>query len=308
MYANLHDLLVDSSKNGYTFGDAEWIKFKDQHKDPAVKLEPVAHRKASEVPLSSAAMFSKDNINDYLTFQVARPQARDYLESRKPDSRPCKADPAISSIHTVILRGDDIGKTVVMHLQKDLSEIFNQYRLSVARLRDNIAIVPDEARGRNGAAYDDLIWRAYQAYRRIQPMIDHRECDLVRGWLESRLRHEPTMWERIKASALAMLDSRFAFALAGPVLCYIKAFSTSDGSPRHIVMEVYQQMKIRSAPKRLDKYHDDDETEADDDDFVLMTSTIVHADVEQKECNRAPPAPAWDLKPQGVRKAGHRMS
>jgi len=86
-FASLHDYLVDTSKNGYTFSAEDWKEFKIKNADPRIKVVAPAFKSARDVAIldlntqkPAVVKYKRENIGDYLVFEVARPKALAFIQ------------------------------------------------------------------------------------------------------------------------------------------------------------------------------------------------------------------------------------
>jgi hypothetical protein len=252
LYASLHDYLVDSTKNGYTFTDEDWRNFKLKHADLGIKMIMPAYKAAPTLQLTDSmnrpnkVKYKVENIVDYLVFHIARPKALAFIQE-SPNSSPdadhaddCLTDHFLSTMKD----RDPIVSQMVKTLRTDRDAIIEQYKKSLTWAskgnhdREHETKLRDEARHK--AAAD---------YRALLPA--NRDNPTIKAWLTRAAPNAPSLWDLLKASAAAATEPQFAWTVAGHELCYIKANSNPNASPIVVVPEVYNVLKVKKKAGKI---------------------------------------------------------
>lgn len=245
--ADLHDLLVDTTKNGYLFGDEQWMAFILTHDLNTPNRREIAYKKAGDIELASKnTKHTPSNIIDFLIFDVARGQILEIMSDvEELLDTSTHFDSDITQLYDSFGgTGDDAGCGLAKNLQKQLCQdvevIFKRY------------CAETHARG-STVDLSELFSRAshicQQAFDEIKP----GEVNIVSDtWQLRATRHGPSYWDLVKASAVFKLHGRrnpdFAFAVAGQWICYLKANAGPLGSPQAVVSNVLRKMKMRKLP------------------------------------------------------------
>ena len=170
LFASLHDYLVDSSKNGYTFTEDDWRQFKTRHADPRVRIISPAYKLAASLSLIDSIgkpvipKYKSENITDHLIFGVARTQALSYiLDSSNIASTPPPGDAALTSFFISTFQSPDpVISALARSLRSARDAIMRDYktRLTYAQKgphdQSRFFELAEEARLRAAAAYAAL--------------------------------------------------------------------------------------------------------------------------------------------------------
>lgn len=237
--ADLHDLIIDSAKNGYTFTSAAF----DAYTKTVLGIKRVPPKPAYEVWMNSddrstpADIKNSHIIDHILLFTVVAPR----MEQLKKDMRKRielaeTGDEELEQLYrrrNTQCRDDPILAEILRHLVDDFRPLIDRYNSSV-----NPYVVHD------GASLSDVLYEHYKMYKSIMPCrTDHV---LVQEWLERRILHESTTWELLRASAFFSHHKRrttCVFLMAGHELCYLKAMHRSES--RLIVADIPATYKAR---------------------------------------------------------------
>ncbi|KAK4990525.1 hypothetical protein LTR66_006778 [Elasticomyces elasticus] len=286
--ADLHDLLIDSAKNGYIFAEEAFRAYKKQSPDiKHMSLTKPAYKKFAEhektqsernksSPLTSVAKtyeYKPDHIVDYIVFKVVLPlmiktmkdvqmalataQHGD-VELENP-YLPRRGRTLIGNVDSVSNAGTSTEARELYHLRQEFKKIQKDWGLGL--------------NGKDHASsdtYNTTLAHCYQNFVDLKPQnVTH---ELVSEWLVRDAINSPTRWELIKASALFVeyprcRNSTFVFHLAGRELCWLKAHSSEH--TRGLVAAMYNIMKPRKEKRGLDLEPEEDreEFELDDDLF-----------------------------------------
>ena len=251
---DLHDLIIDSAKNGYTFAADSFIKFK---KDRGI-LEPGIPAYEALLTLHKNGNAARDkpsiprhnsaHIIDVVLFEIVNPR----LEAMQAELGK-KLEPAnsydldlVKLYLDVQAHHDPVIDEVLTSLAKELYHITNCWNTTMNSDKD---FNNDRAKERFQACKT----KCYEDYAAISPCrTDH---PLIDSWRKPRLCHEPTTWDLLKASTFyherhqrseRFIRSRspsLVFFVAGRELCYLKAMSRAEG--RTIVKDLYAMMTPR---------------------------------------------------------------
>jgi hypothetical protein len=243
---DIHDLLVDAPKNGYRFNDDDYQDFlrelakekgkKDGHrsnnhdyrefignlKTPAYKeaMEDCTNAKfelgGADQARGKVYEYKKDNILDYLYFEVVR--KHDYATLKMVE----KAFPKIKSDDAVL-------QHPYMVLKSDNSVVTAEVASLVARIKETerewsrrLAGTPNLT----SEAYNKTVDHCYKVFRGLMPTdINHHD---VKPLLKPYLHHDDSIWEYVRASALyTTFPEKHAFVwhMAGRELAKLKAGS-----------------------------------------------------------------------------------
>jgi len=271
--ADIHDLLVDSPKNGYTYTKSDFEKWQSRNipgggsgRTPAFKADLeqwVERRRLYGKPPSStphdetrspAKSDSSHNVYthalDLLHFEVIKPhveQTADMLEQMRP----------LEDTFDTVFRGQldlelnggrlEVNKELSC-LRDNLKTIFDNWTLerrSMANIRGKLA----HSHGRPDvkSRYQKLISSSYAAVRALEPR--HKEDFIISRWTQDRPSW-PTTWDLVKASVLAeryrkyLSSQEFAWEMVGRELLYMKAHTC--GKPFYVKDESFASLKVRN--------------------------------------------------------------
>ena len=265
---NVHDLLLDSSKQGYKFGYDAWRRFQRSHphiinqnpRQPAYKeaikqcqgvSETLAHRKFKQEKWT----YNAANALDYLYFKIVVPHTEETL--RQVDEVFANAnasDPSLQCLYNKL-------NTNLDHEIKGELEQLNEALTNPYNLWNTLLNRKDEANNKNG--YNTCLERCYASYRAILPVNTMNPS--TRFWTEQLIPGPFTYWELIKASALATKYPQkgpFVFNMAGKELAYLKAQSCKNA--RTLTWEMYGGLKPRKVKALLRERGGMDGEEASD--------------------------------------------
>ncbi|TKA78185.1 hypothetical protein B0A49_01311 [Cryomyces minteri] len=247
--ADLHDHLVDSSKNGYTFDHEAWQKYITSSSDIGIKnpkkpaykvdfdsisgstkLESV--RKLEMKPGAKRPKYNPNHIIDHLVFEIIEPHIKETLEQVK------------ASFTELNTWDSAFAKNVYT---RELTSSDRVIRDELETLVENLKKI-GETRGTSD--YNDHIAECHTQYVNLSPV--HTSHPVISRWLVPTAAHAPTTWSLIKAAALFTKHHtryNFVFDLAGRELCYLKAHSVLQ--TRSVVEPMYSVMKFRRAKRLL---------------------------------------------------------
>jgi hypothetical protein len=234
--ADLHDLLVDRNKSGYTFSEDAWKKFafaKRRH-----ELEKPAYKQAVEARSRSeiAALRAKDTL-DRLFLHIIIPgidltikEVQGVLsESLQKDEVLCRpfmqakklAETNLSQFEALKLVGEEI------------KEIYNIWS------RCNNPTFPHDVE-KDFVKWRHCLEQCYKKFRALQPKTDVWKHFHDEQRLESSL---PTRWDYLKASIAydKFWYSSFSFRISGKELGLLKSWDTAGS--RAITATMHAKMK-----------------------------------------------------------------
>ena len=246
--ADLHDLLVDSSKMGYSFTEDNWRTF--IHSDHRIVHQypdtPLHRRLQKEESLPEISSLVPRDTTDRIIIQIIIPgvdaatkEINDYwrngnfedeliLRPLRSSQRFAETDPSYSEDITLL-----IGR---------IKEIHSAWKTGFFRnpgLQGSMACMRDHYREFQNLAPTTTIWNLYPE-------------------MEDVVSSSCTTWDLLKASVAYAEDpgGAFAFRMAGMELGFLKAWS--NGRPRTISSNFYRNMKLKSVKQtRVQEYEED---------------------------------------------------
>jgi hypothetical protein len=272
---DVHDLLVDSAKNGYIFDMQMFSKFRKgtisnlyrSNRDPPTPAYKIAMTRLAENQKSKLEPHQgysqdlcnpkPDHIIDYLFFDVVTPHMNGTLKTLQT----MLVSQATGDPDSVLLEpyckvtacADAAVQMERKHLEKSLDAVHDHWAKNLTK-RSNY----DDA-----DIYDEVLEQCFAKYKAIQPT--NTENLGISPWLEMFVDGRISTWELVKASALYSRWHRkqkhtFIFHIAGEELAFIK--SCASPKPRHIVYEMRANMK----PKRLKRIQAEEAVVVQDED------------------------------------------
>lgn len=284
LLVDLHDLLVDSEKQGYVFTPntfSEWRRFNlalNQQKlkltEPAFKQDIKEWQESKEKSYYDFSMQTshhkhqgsvtvKNPLNalDYIYFEIIKPHIQEtlaYVKSALPGDIDLDDDDLLSPLreeeHAARCENEEEIIEELMALSKSLGNIAHQWLVDV----------------RSKVAFADSMNKAYTAFKAIEPI--NLAHPIISRW-QQKLGYLPSRWDLLKASSLATFGKRWSqtllFNIAGDLLCHIKVWQAP--SQRTVVLEILSNMKLKkfkpidSIPKpvELNYGYEDDGSESD---------------------------------------------
>lgn len=228
---NIHDLLVDAAKQGYTFGDQDWRRYlRGSLKcDPNLKLavhteamDACAAVKDHGADLEKARnkkyRYNKDNIIDYLYFDVVRVHnIATVKELQLILSSAREADPHLLFPRQQLQAlNDPIVNSELLSVQEEILQLYASWNANMHS--------EDKRKGTKELAktIEDL----HSRFLAIKP--SNTAHPTIRSWLHPWLQPGSCLWDRLRASILyASLPQHnaqtFVFQMAGNELAKIKA-------------------------------------------------------------------------------------
>ena len=252
--ADIHDLLVDSSKNGYRYSAVAWHKWRLRNARLECVLEPIFDQ-AHDIKLDDDSIRARrckiNDITDYLVFDVARVETRKMLSelANFANKDTLTQDADVSRLYEIIHeRFSDT--TQVIDVMRDLqsrltfdSHFYEPWRKAIARVnyQDCGPSSTDDIKKKSWASARQ---ECRKRFRDIEPCLPHHPS--ARGWLIKFAIHAPSQWDLIKASALFKQwhnKPDFAFAIAGELICHMKSYCLRG--TESVIAPILQRTKIR---------------------------------------------------------------
>lgn len=252
--ADIHDLLVDSSKNGYLLSADDWSNWKNQNTSFRAIREPL-YEQAPGMRLEDddrrGKWSSSTDITDYLIFDVARAGCRSMiqndLEKTKMTTNMWDAD--LGKLWTTVkieLDGVPEVLATLRDLKSKLSKTSYFYEpwqeaISRTKILDHDPFATEEMKF---SMWKFARQECRKRFQRIKPLFPDHLASKILTLKDAE--YATSTWERIKASALFhefFEQAPFAFAMAGDTLCDIKA-RTRPGSELTIA-PIWQRSKLR---------------------------------------------------------------
>ncbi|KAF2086382.1 hypothetical protein K490DRAFT_66937 [Saccharata proteae CBS 121410] len=269
---DLHDLLVDSSKNGYVFDDAAYKKFvttqlrlnlkdiKDQAYEQGMQLDEANRRKHGKTK-TPKIKYNPNHILDHLYWEVIVPHTEETLRqlSRNFDDSttlydPDLLDPFENELQDAMNSADTARAQCLEALEaavKELRPVWNRLTTKDPDLNN-----PDD--------YNDALEKTYSHYLSIAPLNPTASAS-ISAYLSPITPGGPCRWAVLRASAFAGAESevkRFEgrrqskwasgptclFHIAGRELCFIKAMRV--GGWRVLRGESWGLLKPRRGRKK----------------------------------------------------------
>lgn len=240
----MHDLLVDSAKQGFVFTKKDFEQFVNSRKDIHSKPRKPAYKEAMEKDVKRNA--KPGNPLDYLYFKVMRPHNKRTIEILKEElaknSAERKPDPVLQERY-VTERDDDDGDPQILGELNTLKQKLNDlYKFWSSRFRGGDGDLDLDR-------YDETIEQSYDRYRSILPSDASANHPVIKRWLR-REHGRFTGWDLLRASVLAhefLKKDKFMLYMAGAEFSYLK--SGEDPYARTATWRMYATLKPRKAPK-----------------------------------------------------------
>lgn len=275
--ADMHDLLVDAAKQGYTFTLADWslylrrelkckTKLKQQVYMDAMEASAAVKDSGADVDKTREKVYNhnKANIIDYLYFEVVRTHnVATMREIMSILSSATEADAHLLYPRDGLSDLQDPKIDAEIHrAQEEMELLYKSWNVNTHR--DD----KDKGAGEFARVVEDL----HARFTGIMPVnVDHPP---IRGWVHPWLSPNQCLWDRLRASILYAKYSNdkaqtFVFQMAGDELAKIKADSVPR--TRYIVPDIRANMK----PKAFRAPGPDDESDDEDDDVASVLHPTV---------------------------------
>ncbi|KAF2010935.1 hypothetical protein BU24DRAFT_444131 [Aaosphaeria arxii CBS 175.79] len=264
---DIHDLLVDSSKQGFVFTKSDFAKVKSAIGLPA-DLPIPAYKQAMEACDTAKDMgesdtlrrkkfpHNRDNVIDFLYFGVVRDHNIETLDqvSNELSKGAETVDPSLQyPFHYLYQQNSKIVRDELNGLTKRFEDVLNHWNRNMGK----------GVRSRN---YNKVVEECYEKYSRILPVEkDHPD---IKPLLMPYLHKKFSMWECIKASALytkypSDKKAPFVFHMAGRELATLKV--QSRPGTRALIREIHANIKPRPIRSSIQTGESSD---SDDDEFT----------------------------------------
>lgn len=248
--ADIHDLIIDSSKNGYVYTGKAWSRQQKLSHYPRHMKKPL-YKQADDLDLSKSDPESGNgNIIDYLIFTVARQRSRQIVSTLKETRLHCleTRDSSISDLYMCtdkkFSKHAGIQETFAAVL-KDMKERINSLWVQTIREVDRGKSM-QLTKGQINDCWDMRRLECLQRYEAIRPA-DHVCTDpVVATWLDRAGKYSFSHWDLLKASLLYHeyhAKPAFVFAVAFKELCELKARSVRGSES--VVSPYWARCKLR---------------------------------------------------------------
>ncbi|USP80322.1 hypothetical protein yc1106_07596 [Curvularia clavata] len=271
---DMHDLLVDASKQGYILTKENYKAFLDRllgkrkPGTPAYKraIEDCGKTKTKDVESvrRKPYRYKPNNILDYLYFDIVR----------------AHNDETIKQVKEVLANADEPDEALLypsQHLYDKQSDVLKKELFSLDQKLGNVRSAWNTTWHSPGIAENANaeVEKCYQKYLAIQP--DDPDDPEIKPLLTPYLRPGSCLWDAIKASALYRKYHKpdklsFVFKMAGAELCKIKANSIAN--TRSMVLPIRSNLKpkpvkapVQGSGADGDEY---DYDEGDEDEFFSV--------------------------------------
>ncbi|KAG9952740.1 hypothetical protein KCU85_g1739, partial [Aureobasidium melanogenum] len=241
--AGLHDLVIDSAKNGYILTPKAFNDFVRRKLGIKGTLYKPAYESWIDSTIDSTIGRLPPNpkhVIDFLLFTIVKPrieQLNKDCQQRLADAESYDED-LIKPYQDRSTNIDPIIVDVLRRMNADLAKV-NFIGNSVEKMTKDL--------------YTLQASRVLEAYTAVQPI--HTENRVVQEWLTRTTPNSFNTWEVVKASAFYLdkhhFRSTLAFLVAGKELCYIKAMSR-PGS-RNVIEDLYATYKPKREKKAINK-------------------------------------------------------
>lgn len=336
--ADLHDLLVDYQKNGYTYSSDTWnSQLRCLGLGNMTSDEPCYKRVDKSTLFDqdrSGSLRHKDsNIMDHLIFNVAKGRAEGFLsEIDRWTTRATSYDPEVAQFfHDCSKDSNTTVRSAARELARAMDDLFKKY----GRSRGNAMEKNPASGGGNSNAYADrmakldIIETDYrQRYLTLDPPANLRSQLAGEGWLR-KFGSAHSHWELLRASALMAVVgqkiNRFSgkeighrddFMLSCDLesICFLKLNARPSLRPILVDASVLNQMKMRRVKVDLEQdawwratsAEDIDQTEAADKEEDDEVATQMDESDEDTSFHEAPeqPDPEMERLTQDVAESG----
>ena len=273
LLCDLHDLLVDAPKQGYTFTSNQFqgfvrnvLKLRRDPRDPYYKIAMEACKPTKEsggvngvgklVEPPAKARNNSNRLLDYLYFDILQAHNRETLKKiNESFSNAAMTDDALFYPYEYLKdKNNDTFNEVLDSLGKELDKVYgwwaSTFKNALCSEKKGISIEQENA----------LVDECYRKFRAIRPI--HEDHPDTESWFKPYSGPNSISWDYIRASALYVLlssrkKSHFAFKMAGRELAQMKAESFTH--VRHVIPRIHANMR----PKRIKAPIDFDEEEED---------------------------------------------
>jgi hypothetical protein len=263
---DMHDLLVDASKQGYVFTQADFERY--------VRRLP----KQPKAPIYKGAMEDCTNANKKGAIEVEKTRKKDYrhrsnriLDYLYFDIVRAHNIETMEQVKKIFSKATDLDEHLLYpskNLSEELSETIKEELASLTEKLESVYLTWNvgchRRRDLTTEDFNAVVEECYQKYRAIQP--DNPHDPDIRPLVKSYLVPGKCQWDTIKASALYSRFRRpekanFVFMMAGRELVKLK----SDNYPnaRTITSAIHANLKPKpiKAPIQYDEVDEEDDFE-----------------------------------------------
>lgn len=251
--ADLHDLIIDSAKNGYTFTSEAFRAYtKDILGIKRAPSKPIhetwmtseTDNTTNNIENHNAKAPQNDHIIDHILLQIVSPRISQLHENLQHHlSSAVTSDTDLSALYTSRLTQHSADPLLISVLQTLLT--------SFTPLTTTWAHSFNPSTKRDFSRYTRIANDLYPKYLSIQP--SRNDHPVIQEWLSQRAPGEPTTWELLKASALFTKfherKLKFVFLMAGRELCWLKALSGEGRVLRGEMWAIYKPRKEKVGGK-----------------------------------------------------------
>lgn len=274
---DLHDLVIDSAKNGHIFDQESWDKFRkqpgmwfslpDSPYEEFMKAAPAGLK-----DLVDGTSYKRTDARDVVCFEVIGPRYLRLVKSLQEQLGKSKVTDVALEEHWRDAQTDakemkGVVKRIVDDLKKDIKSLSNRFTTETAKCFRN-----DETL--DGARYAAVVLECSQMFQQIQPRGSLNE--VVRQWIK-KFGGAFSRWELIRASAIftelcalkGHAKTKLAFLVAWYELLSIKVHSGKE-QPRMMMKPLYEMQKVRKGRTKLfrgKQVSDSFSEEREDDDL-----------------------------------------
>jgi hypothetical protein len=252
----MHDLLVDSAKQGFVFSRKDFERFVENRNDLHPRPPKPAFKEAMEK--STKRRPKRGNPLDHLYFNVLRPHNQKTLEILKAELAKEDAermpDPVLRERYVTERDDDDRDPQLLRELDRLMQKLEGPCNFWNSRFAGG-------AKELNFDYFDETTEKSYEKYRAILPSEAGATHPVIKRWLR-REHGRFTGWDLLRASALAYKypnKDKFNLYMAGAEFTYLK--SGEDPYARTATWRMYATLKPRKPPKirNVDGASDEDD-------------------------------------------------
>ncbi|ORY13850.1 RNA dependent RNA polymerase-domain-containing protein [Clohesyomyces aquaticus] len=265
---DMHDLLVDAPKQGYSFDEENFRAYiktlpppinppKPVYKQAMEKCEAAREMGEADNARERVWCFNPENLLDHLYFNVVRKHGNDTLMRVAEKFSSAKDDDEYLR-YTYRWLLDQHSPIVDKEVKSLIKKLDGVYRHWNASMHDKLT----------SNQYNVTVDECFQRFKAILP--DNPQDPEIKPWLHPFLNKDFTLWESIRASTLYSRypgRASFVFHMAGKQLAKLKA--DSQFGSRSVTLPILSNMKpkpIRAlVPLDGEGSEDEDDAPTDDD-------------------------------------------